>query len=74
MLLSFDILEYISQPSVLGIKKTIPIIGRNLRPKYCNYGEVETILFFESVILDMSNVEKDNTSRREERTESRSVW
>lgn len=40
---------------------------------FCNYGKVETILFFESEILDMPNVEKDNASEREEKTESRSV-
>lgn len=46
------------------------IITRISGPRFCNYGEAETILFQETEILDVPNVEKDNTNEREKGTES----
>lgn len=46
------------------------IITRISGPRFCNYGEAEMILFQKTEILDVRNVEKDNTSEREKGTES----
>lgn len=49
------------------------IIARILNSKFCNYADVETILFLETEILDVPNLEKDNENERDRETESRSV-
>lgn len=41
------------------------IITRISGPRFCNYGEAETILFQKTEILNMPNVEEDNTSERD---------
>lgn len=46
------------------------IITRISGPGFCNYGEAEMILFQKTEILDVPNVEKDNTSEREKGAES----
>lgn len=46
------------------------IITRISELRFCNYAEAEMILFQKTEILDVPNVEKDNTSEREKGTES----
>ena len=54
------------------IQKTFDFFAQKSRSKCCDNGDVETILFLEIEILDVSNVGNDNTSEREKRTENRS--
>lgn len=46
---------------------------RKCNSKFCNYTDVETILFLETEILDVPNLEKNNENERDRGTESRSV-
>lgn len=46
------------------------IITRISGPRFCNYGEAKMILFQKTEILDVPNVEKDNTSKKKKGTES----
>lgn len=55
------------------IQETFGFFAQKSGPKCCDKcGDVETILFLEIEILDVSNVRNDNASERERRTENRS--
>lgn len=54
------------------IQETFGFFAQKSGPKCCDNGDVETILFLEIEILDVSNVRNDNASERERRTENRS--
>lgn len=69
----FSIHVYNRRFLLLSEIRKYAIIARILDSKFCNYTNVETILFLGTEILDVPNLEKDNENERDRGTGSRSV-